>query len=74
MRVFLIPAGCDSHARTIRLALLMIGNALCGVFILSSHLAADPMTTDPNGFYGFQWGTSLSDVQYLIKVESGEHV
>ena len=57
-----------------QLAMLMVGNALCGVLILSSHLAADPMTTDPNGFYGFQWGTSLLEVQDLIKIESGEHV
>lgn len=57
-----------------RLGLLMAGSALCGGLILSSHLAAGPMTTDPNGFYGFQWGTSLSEVQDLIKVESGEHI
>lgn len=74
MRAFSIPVGYDFHVGTMRFSLLMVGSALWGVLILPSHLAAGPMTTDPNGFYGFQWGTSLSDVQDLIKVESGEHV
>lgn len=57
-----------------RLVLLMVGSALCGVLILPSRLVAGPMTTDPNRFYGFQWETSLSDVQNLVKVESGQHL
>lgn len=66
--------GCDPHARALRLALFGVGSALPCAFILHPHIAADPMRADPNGFYGFQWGTLLADVQDLIEVESGEHV
>lgn len=72
--LFSVSAGCDSRVRGIRLALLMAGSAFFLVLILSSYLAAGPMTTDPNGFYGFEWGLLLADVQDLIQVESREHV
>lgn len=68
------PVGSDSRARAIRLALLGIGCALLWAVIMLRPSSAAPMTADPNGFYGFQWGTLLADVQDLIKVESGEHV
>jgi hypothetical protein len=72
--VLSLPVCCDSRLRTMCLALLIVGSALCGALSIPSHLTAGPMTTDPNGFYGFQWGLSLADVQELMKVESGGHI
>lgn len=68
------PVDCDSRVRVIRLGLLGLGRVLVTAFIVVPHIAAGPMTADPNGFYGFQWGALLANVQDLIKVESGEHV
>lgn len=68
------PVGCDSRVRAIRLALLGLGSVFLWACIVVPHIAAGPMTVDPNGFYGFQWGILLADVQDLIKVESGEHI
>lgn len=68
------PVEWDSRVRVICLGLFWFGSVFTLLFLVSPHLGAGPMTTDPNGFYGFQWGTSLADVQDLIKVESGEHI
>lgn len=52
----------------------MAGSTLLLFLIMPPQTPAGPMTTDRNGFYGFQWGTPLADLQGLITVESGEQV
>lgn len=65
---------CDCDVRGIRLPLVGFGSLFLWAFIVLSDIVAGPMTADPNGFNGFQWGTLLADIQDLIKVESGEHI
>ena len=64
----------NRDARGIRCAIFTLCSLLLWAFLVLPDHPAGPMTADPNGFYGFQWGALLADVQDLIKVESGEHI